>query len=443
MKNDESAKVTVKTSLKRTIKRIWRVFCLAIATLFAFAFLTLMLTYSNYFSSAKAEPFRRYTRQIEFEFVSWTVDALFNKSLWGAAGFQKFLVEETATTFVRGYFEQVARVQNLDYQLTLIYADPAVKNPEQKSEQLRAELTEARQLMTDMAPLAESILQQQLSVILAEQKLTFLGQPLPPVAFKASELPLNLVISPRDRIEQYVALSLLPGMSADEKEQLEAQIQTEMGYSALVTPIGGIGTYPTMVMQTSNFVWITEVISHEWTHNYLTLRPLGIRYDQSPELRVINETTANLVGKELGVLLLKRFYPDLAPVEAPNQSQPATTPTEAVVEQPVFNFNAEMRETRVMVDDMLLEGKIDEAEAYMAMRRQFFWENGYLIRKLNQAYFAFHGAYNDVPGGGAAGEDPVGPAVTRLRAQSESLAAFMVKISGVTSFQQLLDLLNE
>jgi len=47
--------------------------------------------------------------------------------------------------------------------------------------------------------------------------------------------------------------------------------------------------------------------------------------------------------------------------------------------------------------------------------------NGYYIRKLNQAYFAFYGAYADVPGG-PAGEDPVGPAVRALRSQSQSPA---------------------
>jgi hypothetical protein len=72
----------------------------------------------------------------------------------------------------------------------------------------------------------------------------------------------------------------------------------------------------------------------------------------------------------------------------------------------------------------------------MEQRRQVFWDNGYLLRKLNQAYFAFHGAYADVPGG-AAGEDPVGPAVRSLRAQSDSLANFVNTISWMTSFEQL------
>jgi hypothetical protein len=72
----------------------------------------------------------------------------------------------------------------------------------------------------------------------------------------------------------------------------------------------------------------------------------------------------------------------------------------------------------------------------MEQRRAVFWENGYLIRKLNQAYFAFHGAYADSPGG-AAGQDPVGPAVRALREQSASLADFINTIAWMNSFDEL------
>jgi hypothetical protein len=85
---------------------------------------------------------------------------------------------------------------------------------------------------------------------------------------------------------------------------------------------------------------------------------------------------------------------------------------------------------------MLAEGQIDQAEQYMEARRVFFWDNGYHIRKLNQAYFAFYGAYADQPGG-AAGEDPVGAAVRALRGESPDLAAFLNRISWMWTFEQL------
>jgi hypothetical protein len=102
-----------------------------------------------------------------------------------------------------------------------------------------------------------------------------------------------------------------------------------------------------------------------------------------------------------------------------------------------FDYRKEMHETRVRTDQLLSEGKILEAEKYMEARRQFFWDNGYPMRKLNQAYFAFYGAYADVPGG-PAGEDPVGPAVRKLREESESLADFIFRISRMTTFDDLL-----
>ena len=73
----------------------------------------------------------------------------------------------------------------------------------------------------------------------------------------------------------------------------------------------------------------------------------------------------------------------------------------------------------------------------MELRREFLWEHGYRIRKLNQAYFAFHGAYADAPGGAAAAEDPVGEAVRALRSRSDTLADFIKQISWMWNFEQL------
>jgi hypothetical protein len=89
---------------------------------------------------------------------------------------------------------------------------------------------------------------------------------------------------------------------------------------------------------------------------------------------------------------------------------------------------------------LLAEGEVERAEAYMEERRAFFVENGYAIRKLNQAYFAFYGAYADTPG--ATGDDPVGPTVVALREQSDSLRDFLRRVAPVTSFEQLQEQLE-
>ena len=79
-----------------------------------------------------------------------------------------------------------------------------------------------------------------------------------------------------------------------------------LNVSSLIVGIGGIGLYPTMVQQTTDINWLAEVVSHEWVHNFLTLRPLGASYTVSPELRVINETVANLAEKEIGGSLIQQ-----------------------------------------------------------------------------------------------------------------------------------------
>ena len=76
-----------------------------------------------------------------------------------------------------------------------------------------------------------------------------------------------------------------------------------------------------------------------------------------------------------------------------------------------------MRATRLVVDELLKQGKVDEAEAFMEARRLTFVENGYPLRVLNQAYFAFHGSYAT----GASSTDPIGPKLRQLRAQSATL----------------------
>jgi hypothetical protein len=80
-----------------------------------------------------------------------------------------------------------------------------------------------------------------------------------------------------------------------------------------------------------------------------------------------------------------------------------------------------MRETRLTTDKLLAAGQISEAEAYMEARRQELAGHGYLLRRLNQAYFAFHGSYAVGP----AATDPIGGKLRLLRRQTGSLAAFM------------------
>ena len=387
----------------------------------------------------QAQRVRAYTRDIEFDFVRWTINALGVKLNQLSLGTSNYLSSEAKHQLVIDYLNLVLSIQQAEGQLNLIYGDPNIKDPQAASESLRNQLDELYEQRKTLAPVAEEILQNQLSTVAAELGLTLGGQPVPPVLYHSTSLPWALIISPRDEIRQEVDINLIPDLTVDQHVDLEEQVDQSLDVSSLVVGIGGIGLYPTMISHTSNLTWLSEIIAHEWTHNFLGLRPLGINYLTSPELRTINETAASIAGKEIGRALLERYYPELVPPPPP---PPAPTDEQAPApEAPSFDFRAQMHETRVTADELLAEGKIEEAEEYMEQRRQFLWENGYRIRKLNQAYFAFYGAYADLPGG-AAGEDPVGAAVRELRAQSPSLAAFLKRISWMYSFEQLLGALE-
>jgi hypothetical protein len=383
---------------------------------------------------------RAFTRPIEFDFGTWTLEAVLAKLAGWGLSLERFLTPQAQSQLVLDYLDQVQRVNSLNAELTAIYTNPDIPSPDLVSQPLRQTLQAELDRLSSLAPLAESVLQNQLMDILQENGLGILGQAFPPSLYQVSEIPQSLVISPRTTIRREMDISLQPGLSVDFKDQLENTIFSKLDHAALVVPIGGIGTYPTMVMQSANLVWLTEIIAHEWVHNFLTLRPLGLNYFTSEELRTINETAATLAGQELGWLILYKYYPEHLPPEAlpPHiEADPLAAP-----DPDAFNFQAEMRLTRVETDRLLAEGDVEGAEAYMEARRQFFWDNGYPIRKLNQAYFAFHGAYDADPEGGAAGADPVGPAVRALRAQHDELPDFLNEISWVTSFEALLKLLE-
>jgi len=393
----------------------------------------LVLTSSNVPPGDRIQRVRAFTRNIEFDYAGWAMDTLGLKINQSSLGASEYLPAGRRKPLVLEYLSLVATIQQGQAQVNDIYGDPDIADPQAASQEIRQQLVDLKARREAIALVAEAVLQNQISAVVGSMGLTLGGQPLPPVLYHSSPLPLALIVSPRDVIRQDADISLDPYLNLDQTVDLEDQVDRSLNVSSLVVPVGGVGIYPTMVQQTSDMNWLSEVVAHEWVHNFLTLRPLGASYYASPELRTMNETTASIAGKEIGRVVLERFYPELVP---PEPAEPNTPQTPAFPSQPEFDFRAEMRITRVNVDQLLADGKVEEAEDYMEQRRIFFWENGYHIRKLNQAYFAFYGAYADQPGG-AAGEDPVGTAVRNLRAQSSNLAGFLNRISWMWKFQQL------
>lgn len=389
--------------------------------------------------TAQTDQVRSYTRAIEFDYPTWVWNAFWSKVDQSTINAPYAFERGSNKQIVFEYLRTTDQLNQTEFQIEKIFADPNIIDKASTSAYLRAQRDQLTARQASLAPFAESILQSQVNSALAELGLTTGGQTIPPLLYRSSPTPLALIVSPRDHIEQTTNISILPSITLDQQIKLEDDVAKSLNVSTLIVPIGGIGVYPTMVMETTDLPWMLTVIAHEWTHNYLNLRPLGLNYSTTPELRTMNETTASISGDEVGLLVLKKYYPELlasSPTLSLLQSNIAYRPSNRLADTTPFDYRAEMHTTRVKADELLTQGKIEEAEKYMEQRRLLFWENGYLIRKLNQAFFAFHGAYADVPGG-AAGEDPVGPAVRALREQSDSLADFINTIGWMTSFDQL------
>jgi len=426
--------------------RVRRLLSLIPRLVVVFLIALLLLGSSSLLPDDSTERVRAYTRNIEFDFIDWSLDALRLKLFETALGTEGYLSIDARHRLVLDYISLVAEIQQLEQFVDQIYADPNIVDPKLASSQFGKKLDELDARRNRVAPVAEAILQSQISFVLAELGISLGGEPVPPVLYHSTPLPLALIVSPRDVIRLDELISLFPDLPIGERAELEEKVDSDLYVSSLVENIGGIGMYPSMVQQTSNLDWLSEVIAHEWVHNFLTLRPLGINYLTSPELRIMNETTASITGKEIGRAVLENFYPELVTpspstdsVGETSSTRPSPVETNPPPEPPIFDFRKEMHETRVAVDQMLAEGKVEEAEEYMESRRRVFWEHGFhSLRKINQAYFAFYGAYADEPGGAAGStEDPIGAAVRALRAQSSSLADFLNRISWMSSFEQL------
>jgi hypothetical protein len=293
----------------------------------------------------------------------------------------------------------------------------------------------------------EDIIDGRVTAILDNQGLT-MGPPpftdmnlvFPPVDFEFDEPPRVLVISARDKIEIQHEYLLSPGINLDTAQQIEADAEKDGKTSALVVQTGGFSTYPSVVANLDSYDHLIETVCHEWTHAFLSFYPLGFNYNGGSDLKTLNETAATISGQELARLYLRSYgkldlsasaepTPSLSPSLAPGGT-PAPTPVP-------YDFDANIQALRLQVQDLLSLGKVDDAEALMNQKRDEFAQHGYYIRKLNQAYFAFHGSYATT----ASSIDPIGPKMQQLFKDARSDGEFLRRVRGITTQAELDQLL--
>jgi hypothetical protein len=374
---------------------------------------------------------RAITRPYWFSIVKWELNAL-GEELSKAFGDGQRKTDDGIRE-VTGYFSGVEQIRRLEAEIEAIKAG----NRQGDLASLEAELSQLQQQNKAVVDTVEKLLETRIREALSQQgifnpinKYTGFKFGFPPVNFKLGRLPHLLVVSPRDRIESMREVVLLPDMSLEDMESIEDRID-KLGVSSLVVELGGLSTYPSFVTDMGDLPFILNAAIEEWLHQYLAFKPLGFRYvldltgiRRNYEIATMNETLAGIVSKEIGAIIYESYY-----------AQNGTGNTEPEAAKSGFDFNQEMREIRRAVDNYLAKGEIEQAEEFMEQKRQYLTTKGYHIRKLNQAYFAFYGAYGDMPHS----ISPIGVEMKKLRSQSASLKDFLETVAAMTSRQDLAD----
>lgn len=403
------------------------------------------------------------TAEKRFDWLGWETGALAEEAAWWLHGRHRLVKDASANSGgltsretlqkaeVLAFIERQHQIATLEDRIRGEYAQLPQGGPAALGAQsiplppalqaLEAELEVLYQEQQSAARRAERILADQVGQILIAEGFGRRGRVWPPVTFRFNDMPTYLIVSPRDEIYQYRGVYLLPDMPEGDRVRLEAQIEADLNVSALIENVGGIGSWPTMIADPISLPSLLDTIAHEWAHNYLVFYPLGQHYSDSPDLTTMNETVASLAGFEIAELVMARFYPEFLP---PSETTTPEVITQSQIEEkPALpqeeTFDQAMRRIRLRVDALLAEKKVVEAEAYMEAERQKLVDQGHYLRKLNQAFFAFHGSYATSP----ASVDPIGPWLRQLRAHHETLKGFVDQVAQMSNLDDLLQVLEE
>ena len=294
-----------------------------------------------------------------------------------------------------------------------------------------ARIEELRQRRSDMQTDVEETVESEISAILVEEGFSSrIGVIFPPVDTVFAASPGVLIISPRDRIDQTSSTLLKPGIPGDVRDELEEVIFREDGVSALIVSTSGVATYPSVVSATGTLHDALVITAHEWLHHWFFFQPLGQHFWDSGDMTTLNETAASIGGELIGDRAFTAMTGEVVVREDDEDIDPA--------DPDAFDFEAAMRETLIEAEALLAEGKIEEAESYMEERRQFIDDNGIYIRKINQAFFAFHGSYAT----GAASVSPIGDLLEELRDGTGSVEEFLKTVAEFDDVEDLPEYLG-
>ena len=362
--------------------------------------------------------------------IHWEISNFFNKWIHlSTTLFRHELSESEKQVKIVKFFELVGLQHSEKSKLEYLIAQ---NSDQDEILHIGEEIERIQGQIISITPLVEELLEAKVSKVLSENNIIDEWGPVhwPPVDFTFEPGGLLLMTSPVERIFRQREFLLQPNLSLLEQISIENHIEeAHPDTSALVIRIGGVATYPAQIRNTSSLHGALNLISHEWLHHWLIFRPLGKKWFEGGELRTINETVANIFAEEIG----DETYLLITGQKIIREPWTPATQRSQIIVSDQFDYKAEMRRTRQKLEALLSVGSVEDSQIYLEDRRRFFVNQGYNIRKLNNAWFAFYGSYAD--SGGSI--SPIESQLRFIRLQSIDLRDFLSKVKQIDEVGQL------
>jgi hypothetical protein len=370
-----------------------------------------------------------------FSIVQWEINALTGE-------LEQALFERSSYTIydslvVVDFFKLVEEISGLEFQISY-YKDQI---DEEDMTILENRLVDLRQQRDSLKKGVEKILSLQIRETLKQLDLylyndiTGIDITFPPINFSLESPPNLLIVSPRDSIYRMKEVILLQDLTQDEIDYIETEID-KLGYSSIVLRVGGMATFPSFVTNNAGLEFTISTAVEEWFHQYFFFEPAGFLYAfnllglyDDNDISTINETIAGIVSDEIASMVYQDYYAAYYEKDVSAYEED----TSADSDDSGFDFYEEMRNIRIAVDNYLAAGEVEQAEAYMEEKRLYILSQGYYIRRLNQAYFAFYGTYASSP----SSVNPIGEMLRDLRENSLSVTDFIKITSGIKNLDDL------
>tara|TARA_B100000029_G_scaffold26228_3_gene25933 strand:- start:13446 stop:14657 length:1212 start_codon:yes stop_codon:yes gene_type:complete len=372
-------------------------------------------------SKLPLSPIEKITFENSFSLINWEIKNIFPKWIYLVKTFiQNDQPEPTETIKLLQKYLSLTKQKNL-YKNRL---DTEVLSIDQKKI-IQNNLTSTINEMNKLKPVVEELSEKAMTETIKINGLkTKLNTIFPPVDISLEPPPLILVVSPRNTIQIEKTIFLSPDLLPAKKNSIENEILKKNNKSAYISNLSGLSTYPTLISNEYNSLDILSTTAHEWLHLYWFFKPFGKNIFKSNEMRTLNETAADIAGRELGLQTYMRLNSNSKSLIKSNPSNSNRYP----------QFTKHMRETRTEVEKLLLNNQIADAERYMQKR---WWElslAGYNIRKINQAYFALYGIYAESAGS----ISPIGKQLREFRDFFGTTGEFIEEIAQISSYTQFL-----